>query len=54
VRCYAQALGIRSADALAARYAEAAREARRERPRGLLERLRSAPGIDVLPRRRDS
>jgi flagellar biosynthesis protein FlhG len=54
VRAYAQALGIRAADALAARYAEAARAAQRERPRGLLARLRGAPGIDVLPRRRDS
>ena len=54
VRGYAEALGIRAADALAARYREAAREARRERPRGLLARLRGAPGIDVLPRRRDS
>lgn len=54
VRSYAEALGIRAAEALAVRYAEAAHEARRERPRGLLARLRGSPGIDVLPRRRDS
>ncbi|MGH0030128.1 MAG: helix-turn-helix domain-containing protein [Myxococcota bacterium] len=54
VRSYAEALGIRAADALAEAYAERAREARSTRPRGLLARLRRAPGIEVLPRRAGS
>ena len=54
VKSYAEALGIRAAEALAERYAETARESRLTRPRGLLARLCGAPGIEVLPRRAGS
>jgi flagellar biosynthesis protein FlhG len=54
VRSYAEALGIRDAELLAARYAQAAQEIRPERPVGLLARLREYPGIGILPRRASS